>query len=151
MKKLLVCVLTLPILVSCGGAFVVKLKPAVESEVLEAAGKQPSDKEAVEAVMGYIRTSFKDPGTVKQLRIFRSFSGVAPTVNPGSFFAPTVNKKGWVVCFESNAKNSYGGYTGLETNYIVMSQGSVFSVNPDWEKGVVNTEECPNEIIYTQK
>jgi hypothetical protein len=80
----------------------------------------PTDAQALEALQAYLGRTLKDPDSVKQFRVLTS-----PTWTTWRGTGYWVNSMdgGWLVCYELNAKNSYGGYTGLRT------EGVVFHVN----------------------
>lgn len=86
------------------------------------AGIAPTDEEALHALKFHLERSLKDPGSVKQFRVLTQptwaiWRGTGTWIN--------AMDGGWLVCYELNAKNSYGGYTGLKT------QGVVFHRNGD--------------------
>jgi hypothetical protein len=64
-------------------------------------------------IVAKLRNSLKDPDSVKQLSIL---GDPAPLRwrNGNSY------ESAWLVCFQYNAKNSYGGYVGLSKGTIVI-------------------------------
>lgn len=81
------------------------------------AGPQPSEAQAATAVMDYLRTTLKDPDSIKQFRIRsgpETITWYRGLINGGG------NEQAWLICFEYNAKNSYGGYVGLKTDGVAL-------------------------------
>lgn len=80
----------------------------------------PSESDALVALQEHLAQTLKDPGSIKQFRVLTS-----PTWATWRGTGYWVNSMdgGWLVCYELNAKNSYGGYVGLRT------QGVVFHAN----------------------
>ena len=83
--------------------------------VAEDAGPRPSR----EVIDQYLRASLRDPSSAQVERV----------VGPGF-----VNQKshiitpafyGWVTCFDVNAKNAFGGYTGFKRNALVVRDGRI--------------------------
>ena len=75
------------------------------------------------AVREYIHTAFKDPYSVQDLTIGtpylqKSYRGL---VNGGGFDYV------WNIPFSCNAKNSYGGYTGIKRSVALYNGGRVVS------------------------
>ena len=97
----------------CGGVAL----PTLQASDYRSAGPAPTEAELQEFVLHYIDRNFKDPD-VKQLRIKK------PTI-----VHLVVQGRGpikvWHVCFEANAKNSYGGYTGVEFSQFIIDNGSI--------------------------
>lgn len=80
----------------------------------------PSDSEALAALQAHLGRTLKDPDSIKQFRVLTSPAWA--TWRGTGYWANSMDG-GWLVCYELNAKNSYGGYTGLRT------EGVVFHVN----------------------
>jgi hypothetical protein len=80
----------------------------------------PSEAEALAALQEYFQRTFKDPDSIKQFRVLTS---PAWAIWRGTGYWTNSMDGGWLVCYELNAKNSYGGYAGLST------EGVVFHVN----------------------
>jgi hypothetical protein len=76
-----------------------------------------------EAVNQYIPASFKDPASVQDLSIGTPFFGISWT-NSLSYR----NIKDWIIPFSCNAKNSYGGYTGIQQHAVCWSDGSIRAI-----------------------
>jgi len=79
----------------------------------EAAGQPPADHKA--AVANYIKTTFFDPYSLRDVAIS------APV--PGIMFY----QSGYVVCFQANAKNRMGGYTGVKRTAVLLRNDTVIS------------------------
>lgn len=81
------------------------------------AGPQPTEEQAKQVIMSFLNSSLKDPDSIKQFRVVNGPSRMTwyrGLINGGG------NDSAWLVCFEYNAKNSYGGYVGLKTDGIAM-------------------------------
>lgn len=102
--------------------------PSTGDLVIEA-GPKPTHEQATEAVMQYFRENLKDPDSVKQFRLLQGpklFSWYRGLAHGGG------HEDAWLVCFEFNAKNSYGGYVGLTTKGIAMrAWGETIQVIPN--------------------
>jgi len=66
-----------------------------------------------EIVRGYIEHTFFDPYSLRSVIISTPHSGSMAW------------RSGWWVCFECNAKNRMGGYTGLKRKALLLAQGNV--------------------------
>lgn len=93
-------------------------------------GPRPSKADCQRVVLEFIKATFKDPRSVQDLEIgeptkYSRFRGIQN--NGGYFFA-------WLVTFRCNAKNSYGGYVGIEAFQIVVRDGEFIGVpnEPVW-------------------
>lgn len=90
-------------------------------------GPKPSPQEAEAVVRQRLARILKDPDSLKQFEIRQ----VAHTqwyrglIHGGGAIA------GWLVCFEYNAKNSYGGYTGVKLDGVVMQNTGGLHIVPD--------------------
>lgn len=78
-------------------------------QVIEEAGAQPSREQAEGAVRAHMRRALRDPDSVKDYAWLSGPDLVTGTNAGGNF------EKAWLVCVEYNAKNAYGGYTGITT------------------------------------
>jgi len=81
------------------------------------AGARPTEAQATVAIMDYLRRTLKDSDSLKQFRI-RSGPDII-TWYQGRFYGGG-NEQAWLVCYEYNAKNSYGGYVGVTTHGLVL-------------------------------
>ena len=91
------------------------------------AGKPPSVQEAKRIVEEYISKTFKDPNSVKDLRIKKPIQAHSAD----AFGNPRDVR--WEICFEANAKNSYGGYTGLQTSVIPIRNGRIIPEHREYQ------------------
>lgn len=81
------------------------------------AGPQPSEAQSITAIKKYLERELKDPDSLKQFRVTsgpEQISWYRGLVHGGG------NAQGWLYCFEYNAKNSYGAYTGVKTDGVVL-------------------------------
>lgn len=79
-----------------------------------AGGAFPTNWE--EMVRSQIRATFYDPYSIRDARVSR------PLVGSFNF------RSGWVVCFEANAKNRMGAYTGRQrVGYMIQNNRIVDS------------------------
>lgn len=95
-------------------------------QLIEPAGPEPTRAQADQVVIAALTRSLRDPDSLKQF----SIQGEPQIVN--GLTAGRNIEQGWLVCFEYNAKNGYGGYAGLkkdgyilrltEDEYVVISQ-----------------------------
>jgi hypothetical protein len=97
-------------------------------EIVTTAGESPTSEQAAAAVEAFLQRTLKDPDSLKQ---FRWLSG--PTLATWSRGQAGSFDQGWVMCFEYNAKNSYGGYVGVTTDAgALRGYSGVFSVVPNF-------------------
>ena len=122
MKVTLGSVLTISALFLTGCA-----TPNTGERVIDA-GPRPSEVQATAAVMDYLRGTLKDPDSIKQFNIRsgpETITWYRGLINGGG------NEQAWLICFEYNAKNSYGGYVGLKTDGVALRlYGDTASVVP---------------------
>jgi hypothetical protein len=83
----------------------------------EAIGPYPTNWE--QALRDTIRKTFFDPYSIRDAR--------ATSPQTGHLFF----QQGWVVCFEANAKNRMGGYTGLKRTAYLLNNGQVVNSMTD--------------------
>lgn len=80
-------------------------------------GQKPTDQQANESVQIFVsKGNWKDPDSVRVRNI--DIVGckaemIGGLLNGGKRYI------GWVINFEVNAKNSYGGYTGFEAQWVL--------------------------------
>lgn len=91
----------------------------------EARGPYPTNWKSI--VANYIQQSYLDPNSVI------NSEASAPFQTRDTFLHAS-----WTVCIRNNAKNQFGGYTGLRTTEINISNGKVIAVRPE------NQFSCPN-------
>lgn len=104
------------------------------------AGSPPTEKQATDAVMELLRTRLKDPDSIKQFRIT---SGPKMVTWYRGLLRGGGHEQAWMVCFEYNAKNSYGAYVGLQHDAAAMrvSGGDYVYIIPDVNWGITD-EGC---------
>lgn len=78
-------------------------------EIIKEAGAAPTQEQAEQAIRAHLRRTLRDPDS---LRDFAMLSG--PTLTTGTTAGGNYEQV-WLVCVEYNAKNAYGGYTGIAT------------------------------------
>lgn len=87
-------------------------------------GEAPTAAAAEKAVLDRLRVTLKDPDSMKQ---FRVTGGPIPfTWYRGLLFGGGYDQA-WLVCFEYNAKNSYGAYTGLASDGVALRGAGEFA------------------------
>lgn len=99
-----------------------------EAERLNLYGPKPENHE--EIVKNYIRRTFFDPYSVRDLQI--SPVEKAYWYKPGGLI---INEKiwwGWRCVVTCNAKNRYGAYTGLKSAHYYIKNGVVEFVFPPY-------------------
>ena len=74
----------------------------------------PSFQQTVAAVKYFIGRTFKDPYSVRDLRIGVPFWNTKATTH-----------KDWIIAFECNAKNSFGAYIGVQTHAVMWRNGTI--------------------------
>lgn len=89
-------------------------------KVVDPPGPKP-DLEKLEAIiLDGLAKSLKDPDSLKQFRIR---SGPTLATWYSGFLTGNYTNSGWLVCYEYNAKNSFGGYVGLQQGAAVFKGG----------------------------
>ena len=68
--------------------------------------------------MRYLQSTLKDPDSIKQFSIV---SGPLSTYWRPSAFSSEYSAA-WLICFEYNAKNSYGGYVGVKRDGLMLKR-----------------------------
>jgi hypothetical protein len=126
MKRIATLILASAILAGCAS------NPTKEQISSADFGSYPSDYAAI--VKSQIGYRLKDPSSA----IFN-----IPNQTPKKRWMREFDKVsyGYTVCFDVNAKNSYGGYVGSQRHYAFISNGTIVStslgVGPDkamyWE------------------
>lgn len=85
----------------------------------EPSGAKPTNAE--KQIREYLRQSLRDPDSLKQFKVSEPYNSKCNSM--GHY----LNR--WVVPFEYNAKNGYGGYTGLSVNYAFFKDGNLISTS----------------------
>lgn len=84
--------------------------------LIEDAGPAPTAEQARMAVTAWLQGNLKDPDSLKQ---FDMLDG--PTLVTWNYGPPFGgHQQAWLVCFQYNAKNSYGAYTGVTPDGIAL-------------------------------
>jgi hypothetical protein len=84
----------------------------------EEAGPYPENYK--EIIASYIKSSFKDPYSLKDVMISKPMP------------YKILHRAGYVVCLQTNAKNSYGGYVGISHNEIMIEGQKVWGTGNDY-------------------
>jgi hypothetical protein len=93
---------------------------ATAPPVVDSPGPKPSLEKLEGMVLDYLQKSLKDPDSLKQ---FRVVSGPTLATWYTGVLAGNYTNSGWLVCFEYNAKNSYGGYVGVKREGLAFKGG----------------------------
>ena len=113
-------------------------------EIMEIRGKKPSKERVIVWVKSFLRNNLKDPDSVKDLVIYDARPPQPHASSPGKYVS--ILGKEWVYCFEVNAKNSYGGYTGSQLHGIEVQKGRALRGGTD----PFITARCGNRVIYRE-
>lgn len=105
MIKILSCFAISLALIGCASA------PNTSSEIAINAGDAPTLAASEAAIKGYLSDTLKDPDSLKQFSIVSGPTYM--TWYRGLLFGGG-HDAAWLVCYEYNAKNSYGGYVGVK-------------------------------------
>jgi hypothetical protein len=91
-------------------------------------GAEPYPANYKQIVKTYIRDNFKDPDSVRDAEIAAPLPSKGPSLLPvtGEFTSGY-----WVVCLKTNAKNSFGAYTGKTEMALLVRRGQVANM---WDK-----------------
>lgn len=84
----------------------------------EEAGPFPANYKV--ATADYIKSTFKDPYSLRDVMISKPIP------------YKILNHTGYVVCFQANAKNSFGGYTGIDYTEIMIEKEKVWSTGNNY-------------------
>ena len=87
-------------------------------------GVKPSAEQVKTAIQKSIDSKYKDPDSALVKNTTEPEKGVLTltSIAHGSSF-----KYGWLVTFEVNAKNSYGGYVGYKKESVVIRDGVILT------------------------
>lgn len=103
-------------------------------------GLEPTKEQAEKAALRFLSTALKDPDSLKQF-------GITYGPIPMSWYRGIVNGGGheeaWLICFQYNAKNSYGAYPGAKIEGLalrVVNDEAVYLPNVNW---LVSNQQCP--------
>lgn len=97
---------------------------AVGPDKADLCGPRPTDQVVMAAIQSTINSmNLKDPNSaqIRNVQIVDRWSLYKGLVNGGGY------NYGWLVAFELNAKNGFGGYVGFESERILVTKdGEVF-------------------------
>ncbi|MCB1901495.1 hypothetical protein [Cognatazoarcus halotolerans] len=82
--------------------------------VMHPEGRQPTRQEAQVAILSHLKRVLLDPESLKAFAVLRGPEVVTGTTAGLNY------ERAWQVCVEYNAKNAYGGYTGLTTHSYAL-------------------------------
>lgn len=104
------------LLLACAAIMLGGCAAVSSTQVHNSAGIKPPDAFAEKMVRDYLAKSLKDPDSLKQFEVTRIYLKRYPRgwINGGGF------NEGWLVCYQYNAKNSYGAYVGLERRGMML-------------------------------
>ena len=106
MRAATITILTSALLTAC----------ATKPTPIPTRGPMPTPEQYEPAVKRLLLSGLKDPDSLKQLRIAEP----QPTAWRDGIIHGSTPHAGWLICFEYNAKNSYGGYVGLKRDGYVF-------------------------------
>ncbi|WP_025036107.1 hypothetical protein [Bradyrhizobium sp. DOA9] len=101
------------------------------------AGAPPANYRQLAA--DYVKSSFKDPYSIRDAEIAPPKPGTGPSLNSDGFTTP------WVVCLRANAKNSMGAYTGRKVTALALSNEKVVNA---WDETQYSRMVCEG-VAYT--
>jgi hypothetical protein len=100
----------------CGCVAVTPSKPTTVIGGPNDYGQYPTNYESL--VTTYIKVYFKDPDSVKDLKVFEPKQIIRDDFQGTKTYC-------YFVMFWANAKNSYGGYTGTQTSSFYVRDGHI--------------------------
>lgn len=115
MNKIVIAVACLGALTACVPTPSIQPTTALRAPVPST--PPPSEAAALDALMVHLGRTLKDSDSIKQFRVLTS--PVWATWRGTGYWVNSLDG-GWLVCYELNAKNSYGGYVGLRTHGVVF-------------------------------
>ena len=84
-----------------------------------------------------MKSSFKDPYTIRDAEIAAPTPGRGPSLNANGFATPRV------VCVKANAKNSMGAYTGRKVTALAVSDSRVVN---SWDETQYSLMACEGAV-----
>jgi hypothetical protein len=99
MKKTIIILATL-LLSNC-----VSIDP---KSIIASSGNKPTNQEAISYVKNYLNDTLLDRESLRDLKVKEPFAG------------SYAFNKGWIICFQYNAKNVMGGYAGSSQDQIIV-------------------------------
>lgn len=122
------------------GAFALALAGcagAPRNLVIETRGPMPTLQEALAVAHVALRRTLKDYDSMKDFAVVGDIRPISATNLSYNF------EEAWLLCVEFNAKNSYGGYTGIQERGFPMRYvaGHLTVLSPvNWRTN--NTDGC---------
>jgi len=99
----------------------------------------PTLDQSERAVLSYLSRALKDhPDSLKQFKITYGPMPIRDLVIRGG------NEQAWLVCFEYNAENIFGVYTGLRTYGVALQRYGNEATVVSSVSGIVVNNQCPN-------
>jgi hypothetical protein len=98
----------------------------------------PTLDQSERAVLSYLSRALKDPDSLKQFKITYGPMLIRDLVTGRG------NEPAWLVCFEYNAKNIFGAYTGLKTYGVALQRYGNEATVVSSVNGIVVNNQCPN-------
>jgi hypothetical protein len=115
----------------CGCATTSTYRPT-EEDARTTAGQIPDQSEAEKLIFETVKSKLKDPDSIKQFRVSIGPIFVNKDVWVGLLNGSTRRVIGWLYCAEYNAKNSHGGYGGVENMALLLrNQNGLVVVDTD--------------------
>ena len=98
--------------------------PAPEQMLSADYGPIPTDDQIKRGIKSYLETKLKDPDSALTKNISQPEKGflTLSSIAEGSRYT-----YGWLVYFDVNAKNSYGGFVGYKKYSVVIRDGKVMN------------------------
>lgn len=94
----------------CCAAFALQACSTVPPAPDIEAGPQPDKAQAEAAIRANLKRTLRDPDSMKDFSMVSGPDLMTGTTAGGS------RERAWLFCVEYNAKNAYGGYTGLQAH-----------------------------------
>ncbi|HMS26260.1 MAG TPA: hypothetical protein PKC80_02675 [Burkholderiaceae bacterium] len=99
--------------------------PPSQEQMLSADyGPIPTEDQIQRGIVSYLEPRLKDPDSALTKNITKPKKGYLTLT---SIAAGSSYTYGWIVHFEVNAKNSYGGYVGYKEYSVVFRDGKVMN------------------------
>jgi hypothetical protein len=88
-----------------------------DADIVLKRGPLPTEEQVAGLIGEAVKQALKDPDSPKQFRITspaRAIVWYRGLLQGGGY------EEAWMYCIEFNAKNSYGGYTGVKTDRVAL-------------------------------
>jgi hypothetical protein len=116
-----------------------------DGRVPNVADAGPPPANARDVIMTMLRARLKDPYSAQ----IEGISGPKFIRDPGSI-ASNPNY-GWGICFEVNAKNSYGAFTGFHSMAMIWREGRILWVYGDLERNLFDEARARQACEFIRK